>query len=44
MTAKDSKLDKFIKAADKLVESKGVSKLTKTLDKTLNIGLFVKSC
>ncbi|MGG7011402.1 UNVERIFIED_CONTAM: PASTA domain-containing protein [Limosilactobacillus fermentum] len=37
MTAKDSKLDKFIKAVDKLVESKGVSKLTKTLDKTLNI-------
>lgn len=37
MTAKASKLDKFIKAADKLVESKGVSKLTKTIDKTLDI-------
>ncbi|EKQ02694.1 PASTA domain-containing protein [Lacticaseibacillus paracasei] len=37
MTEKASKLDKFIKAADKLVESRGVSKLTKTIDKTLDI-------
>lgn len=37
MTAKATKLDKFIKAVDKLEESKGVSMLTNTLDKTLNI-------
>lgn len=37
MAAKLTKLDKFIKGADKLMDSKGVSKLAGTLDKTLNI-------
>ncbi|WP_390405998.1 PASTA domain-containing protein [Lacticaseibacillus jixiensis] len=37
MAASKGKLDKLIKATDQLVESKGVSKLAKTFDKSLNI-------
>ena len=37
MTTKKSRLDSFLKAADKISESKGVSKLANAFDKTLNI-------
>lgn len=37
MSAKDGKVDKFIKAVDKLTDSKGISKLGKTLNKTIDI-------
>lgn len=37
MSASKGKLDRFIKATDKLVSSKGVSKLAKTVDKSLNV-------
>lgn len=35
--SKTSKLDAFLKTTDKVMESKGVSKLTNTLDKSLGI-------
>ncbi|KRK99558.1 hypothetical protein FC88_GL000008 [Companilactobacillus futsaii JCM 17355] len=37
MSAKDGKMDKFIKGVDKLTDSKGISKLGKTLNKTIDI-------
>lgn len=37
MSAKEGKLDKLIKTVDKLTDSKGISKLGKTLNKTLDI-------
>lgn len=37
MTAKEGKIDKIIKTVDKLTESKGLSKIGKTLNKTIDI-------
>lgn len=37
MSAKDGKIDKIIKTVDKLTDSKGLSKIGKTLNKTIDI-------